>query len=75
MRPAAAAAWFTARINGLRTCGWRLQGLRRVLPVGNGLLNSRHVLLLGRRGVSGHVPCAVPVAVTAQIYLFAVRQR
>ncbi|MCU6679061.1 hypothetical protein M8318_15490 [Leclercia sp. H6S3] len=74
MRPSAAAAWFTARINGLRTCGWRLQGLRRVLPVGNGLLNSSHVLLLGRRGISSQMSGAVPVAVTAQLYLFAVCQ-
>ncbi|MDC6663221.1 hypothetical protein OEZ75_22820 [Leclercia adecarboxylata] len=56
MRSAAAAAWLTARVARLRACGWRLQGLRRVLPVGNGLLNSRDVLLLGRRGVCSHVP-------------------
>ncbi|MDU6818759.1 hypothetical protein [Leclercia adecarboxylata] len=56
MRSAAAAAWLTARVARLRACGWRLQGLRRVLPVGNGLLNSRDVLLLGRCGVCSHVP-------------------
>ena len=67
MRPSAAATWLTPRITGLRTCGRRLQGLRRVLPVGNGLLNSCNVLLLGRCGIGGHMPCAVPVAVTAQI--------
>jgi hypothetical protein len=56
MRPAAAAARLTASTRGLRTCGWRFQNLRRILPVRNGLLNSRNVLLLGRRGISGHVP-------------------
>ncbi|WP_255410818.1 MULTISPECIES: hypothetical protein [Leclercia] len=40
----------------MRTSCCRFQGLRRVLPVGNSLLDGCHVLLLGRRGLCHYMP-------------------
>ena len=71
----AAAAGLAACRRRLWTCRGRFQGLGWILTVGNGLLEGSNILLLCSRRVSRDAAAAIPLAVTPQIQMFAIRKR